>query len=175
MWKWIVIAGIVIVAVPVLMAAIGVFLPREHVATSRARFAAPPDALFTVLTDFERWPSWNSSVRTMERGPDREGKAVWIATGSWGRMPSILEVVEPPRRLVTRIPEDAGLGFSGSWTYEITPDPDGAWLSITERGQVANPIFRFLSTLFFDPHRTAEQFLRSLGKRIGHSVTIERS
>lgn len=175
MWKWIGIAAAALVAVPLLVVAIGAFLPKEHVATCRARFAASPKTLFDTLTDFQRWPDWNPSVKTMERAPDRDGKTVWVATGSWGVMPTILEEIDPPRKLVTRIPEDAKLGFSGSWTYEIAPEGEGAVVSITERGQVGNPVFRFMSALFFDPHKTAEDFLRSLGRRLGESIVTERS
>jgi hypothetical protein len=86
---------------------------------------------------------------------------------AWGEMPSVIEVLEPPSRLVTRIPEDAGLGFTGSWTYELLERPDGgSSLTLTERGEVGSPVFRFLM-IFTGLHRTQLQFLRDLGKHMG--------
>ena len=56
------------------------------------------------------------------------------------------EVVDaiPGRRLVTKI-ADRNLPYGGSWTYEILADGSGSMLSITEAGEVYNPIFRFVS------------------------------
>ncbi|MBI1848937.1 MAG: SRPBCC family protein [Planctomycetes bacterium] len=177
MLKWILIVVAVIVAIPILMAVIGLFLPKGHVATSRARFAQKPEALWAALSEFSQWPQWNPAVQSIERAPDREGKPVWVSRGKWGVMPAIVEALEPPRKMVTRIPEDANLGFSGSWTYEIAPGENGSTstVSITERGEVANPIFRFMSRFFFDAHATSRAFLEALGSRFGESVKPERA
>jgi len=169
--KWVAIVGGALVAVPILMAGIGLALPKGHVASCRARFHQSPEALWAAVSDFPRWPEWNPAVRSMERAPDRDGKPAWVVHGKWGEMPQIVEVFEPPLRMVTRIPEDAQLGFSGSWSYDIAPAADGAVLTITERGEVSNPFFRFMSGVVFDPGATARAFLRALGTSFGESVS----
>ncbi len=162
-------AVLVLLLVPVV---VGGFARKGHVAAGSAVYAQPPERLWEVVSNFETWPDWNSAVTQMARQPDRDGRPVWVALGEWGEMPSVVEVSEPPRLLVTRIPEDAGIGFHGSWTYEIAAADGGASLRITERGEVDNPVFRFVS-LFFDQRATLNRFLTDLGARFGENVTPE--
>ncbi len=160
-------ALLVLLIVPIV---VGRFVPKGHVAAGSAVYAQPPEQLWRVVSDFGSWPEWNSAVTRMERQPDRYGRPVWVAIGKWGEMPSVVDVSEPPRLLVTRIPEDAGIGFHGSWTYEIAAADGGASLRITERGEVNNSVFRFVS-LFFDQRTTLNRFLTDLGARFGENVT----
>lgn len=163
--------ALVLLLVPVVG---GLFVPTGHVASGSAAYAQTPEQLWAAISDFESWPDWNSAVTQMVRKPDRDGHAVWVAIGESGEMPSVVEVSEPPRLLVTRIPEDAGIGFHGSWTYEIDQTTGGARLKITERGEVGNPVFRFVS-LFLDQRATMNRFLEDLGARFGEAVDPEPS
>ncbi len=152
---------------------LGALQPVGHVAASRAAYSQSPETVWAAISDFQRWPEWNSAADRMQRATDREGKPVWVMVGEWGEMPSIVDVWEPPSRMVTRIPEDAGLGFGGSWTYEIETAPGGATVQITERGEVESPIFRAIM-LLTGQHGTLEQFLRDLGKKFGETVEPQR-
>ena len=58
-------------------------------------------------------------------------------------MTFVIDADAPPRRLVTRIEATPGTPFGGTWTFEITPDGTGSRVTVTERGWIANPIFRF--------------------------------
>jgi hypothetical protein len=85
-----------------------------------------------------------------------------------GKQGSILyrvEALEPPSRLVTRI-ADPALPFGGTWTFELMPKDGGTALTITEDGEVYNPIFRFMSKVFFSQTATMEAYLTSLKKRL---------
>jgi hypothetical protein len=84
-----------------------------------------------------------------------------------------LEILErqPPHRLVTRIPP--GGPFGGSWTLELEAKK-GTTLTITERGEVSNVVFRFLSRFAFGHHATQEQFLRAVGTRLRETTVPER-
>ena len=85
-----------------------------------------------------------------------------------------MEVMEnqAPVRRVTRI-ADKNLPFGGTWTYVITATPEGSMLSITEAGEVYNPIFRFMSRFVFGHTRTMESYLTSLGDKFGEKITPE--
>jgi hypothetical protein len=48
-------------------------------------------------------------------------------------------------------------------------------VTLTERGWIANPLFRFLSRFVFGYYRTQEGYLRALGKRLGETVTPARA
>jgi hypothetical protein len=57
----------------------------------------------------------------------------------------------------------------GTWTFEFVPEGDGTRLTITERGEVYNPIFRFMSRFVFGHTATMDAFVENLGKRIGET------
>lgn len=77
------------------------------------------------------------------------------------------EIIEdqPGQRLVSRI-ADKNLPYSGSWTYQLEAIPEGTRVTITENGEVSNPIFRFMSRFVFGHTKTMEQYLASLQKRL---------
>lgn len=74
------------------------------------------------------------------------------------------DVVErdEPVKLVTRI--RPGQSFGGTWTYELAAD---GTLTITERGEVYNPLFRFLSKYAFGHTAGLEAYLQQLSARLG--------
>jgi hypothetical protein len=71
------------------------------------------------------------------------------------------EEMVPNHRLVTRI-VDRGLPFGGSWTYELEPSGDGTRITITENGEVYNPVFRFVSRFVMGHTATIDTYLSSL-------------
>jgi hypothetical protein len=67
---------------------------------------------------------------------------------------------------VTRV-ADPDQPFGGTWTFDIGPDSGGARLTITERGEVYNPVFRFIARFVFGYTATIEGYLRSLREKLG--------
>lgn len=130
--KWLLIIGGTLVAAVAIMAIIGAMLPQAHVATRSARFAKAPAELFTAL----------------EKLSAEQDVPV-----------DVIERIEPTR-LVTKI--KPGQPFGGTWTCELAPDGAGSTLTITERGEVYNPIFRFLSRYAFGHTATIDGFLKKL-------------
>ena len=82
--------------------------------------------------------------------------------------PVIMEVQEsePPTRFVTRI-ADPDQPFGGTWTFEIVPSGAGSRVTITERGEVYNPIFRVMSRFVFGYTGTMQSYLAALTARFG--------
>ena len=171
--RWVLIA----LAVPVVLIGVafvvGSMLAPGHVASSRAVYGQDPGLIWAVISDIEGRPDWSSGVSTMRRGEDRDGRPTWIAEGEWGRVPSFVTEWEPPHLMALVVSEDAGIGFSGSWTYVVEAEGHGASLTITEQGAVASPMLRFVS-LFLDEHATIERFLRDLGAHLGEEVQPAR-
>ena len=154
----------ILVALVGLVTLIGYSLPVAHTASRTASLTQPADRVYVALTDVQSYPQWRSDVKSVEdlaASPRR-----WREHGSNGDL--TFEVVEanPPGRLVTRI-ADRDLPFGGTWTYELTPEGDGTRLTITEDGEVYNPIFRFMSRFVFGHTATMDQFLSDLKKRVG--------
>lgn len=168
-WGFVVLA--VLVALFVLVAAAGMVLPQAHRTVVRAEYGQPPESVWDVMTDFRTAPAWRDGVDRMERLPEREGRPVWRESGPRGGMAFEVTEVDPPRRLVTTIVED--LPFGGRWIYEVEPAPAGSRVTITEEGEVYNPLFRFMARFVFGHDATATGYLRSLGRRFGERVEPE--
>ena len=135
--KWTAVAASVLVAfvaLGALVALIGSRLPRDHVASRTLRLRTTPQEVWTTVL----------AITTASSVP--------------------VDVVEqdPPRRLVTRV-KDSEKMFGGTWTILITPDASGSQpassLAITERGWVANPVFRFVSRYVMGHHATIDSVL----------------
>jgi len=109
-------------------------------------------------------------MRTSVHRVGADGRDRWDQTLSGNTMTFVIEKEEPPRRLVTAIEGAPGAPFGGTWTFEIAPETSGSRVTVTERGWIANPIFRFLARFAFGYYRTQEDYLRALGKRFGETV-----
>ena len=68
---------------------------------------------------------------------------------------------------------DPKLPFGGTWTYEVQPDVTGSAVTITEDGEVYNPIFRFVSKFIMGHKATMNGYLRALGKKFGQDVMLQ--
>ena len=65
--------------------------------TAEIDIAAPPQAVWDVLTRFENWPNWNPDVKSMSfEGPLAPGSTFRWKAGP-GTILSTLDRVEPPR------------------------------------------------------------------------------
>jgi uncharacterized protein YndB with AHSA1/START domain len=154
-------AALVVLAAVVV--SVGYALPRNHVAVVETRVDAPPAQVFARIADPENYPKWRKDVRRIEILGSEPLK--WREHG--GDDPITYEVVEryPPRQLVVRI-ADPELPFGGTWTYDLRREGSGTHLTITERGEVYNPIFRFMSRFVFSRTATMEAFVVSLNNAI---------
>jgi uncharacterized protein YndB with AHSA1/START domain len=161
--------GLVLVVV-----AIGAMLPKGHVAAGSVRLRQPPQDVWNLLHDVDRYSEWRPGLQRVERLADAEGRLRWREMGTHGVITFELVEATPPSRLVTRI-ADPSLPFGGSWTYVVDPTPDGSKLTITERGEVYNPLFRFMSRFVFGHTATIDGYLRALGKKLGEDVIVTRT
>jgi hypothetical protein len=150
-----------LVALVLLLIAIGYALPIGHVATRETRLAGPPERVFGLLRDVEKFPTWRSDVESVEV-PATTPALRWRERGD-NDITFEMETVDAPRKIVTRI-ADRTLPFGGSWTYELSPHDGGTRLAITENGEVYNPLFRFMSRFVFGHTATLDRYLADLGQ-----------
>lgn len=165
MLKWTMIVVIAVAGAVALVALIGLFLPKGHRASGTIALNAPPAAVFAAITDVARYPEWRRDVTSVDLLPDDGGRRQFRETSRNGRITYRVEEVVPDRRVVTRI-ADAALPFGGTWTYDLKPSGQGTALTITEDGEVYNPIFRTLSR-FRSQTATIDAYLGDLKTRVG--------
>jgi hypothetical protein len=126
----------VLVGLIAVIALIGLTLPRDHVASRTVRLRRAQADVFAACTANATDPKQREELK--------------------------LEILESqsPSKLVTKI--GPGLPFGGTWTYEISTQGDETVLTVTERGEVYNPIFRFVSRFVMGHTATLDKFMASL-------------
>ncbi|HEY7474526.1 MAG TPA: SRPBCC family protein [Vicinamibacterales bacterium] len=165
MLKWILFVALGLISFVAVLAIVGMFLPKGHRASRTTVYRAPPSRVFAIITDFARFPEWRSGVTTVELlGDDGRGLR-FRENGTHGAVTYRVERREPDSTLVTRI-DDPSLPYGGKWTLEVKPAPDGASLTITEDGEIYNPIFRVLSKVIFSPYATIDTYQADLRQRL---------
>jgi len=172
--KGVLIAVATLVGLVAVVAIIGMLVPREHVAGVTITVRQPPDSVWKVVRDLGGVPQWWSDMKQSVRDPDGGAAERWQQDVGGFKMALVIETEEPPRRLVTRIDSPPDGPFGGTWTYDITPVDSGTKFTVTERGWIGNPLFRFMSRFIFGYYGTQESYLRALGKRFGEAVAPAR-
>ena len=153
--------------------AVGVVLPREHVAARRVRLRRSPEDVWARIRDHAAEPGWRPQLDRVERLPDEGGRERWKEVQ--GRSSLTFETLEavPPRELVRRI-VDEELPFGGSWTIEVGDDgAGGSVAAVTEHGEVKHPLFRVISRFVIGHTRTIDGYLRDLVASFGEDAEPE--
>ena len=166
MSRWLVYALVAVVAIVVLVVAIGYALPKGHHVSKTITLSAPPSDVFGAITNFARYPEWRPDVQRIEILPDDGHGPGFREIGDNGAIAYRVEKREPYTRLVTRI-ADPKLAFGGSWTYDLRPNGTGTDLTITEDGEVYNPVFRFMSRFVFSQSANIEKYQANLKRMMG--------
>ena len=155
----------VLLTIVIVAVVVGYALPVAHTASLRKVLPQPPDRVYAALTDVQRFPQWRKDVTEVQVLASAPAIR-WLEKGSNGDITFEFTEVQPPTRLVSRI-ADRNLPFGGTWTYELVPDGAGTRLTITENGEVYNPLFRFVSRFVFGHTATMKQFLEDLATHLG--------
>jgi uncharacterized protein YndB with AHSA1/START domain len=154
-----------VVALVLVVVLTGYSLPVRHRATAEATVKAPPDQVFSLITNVDAFPTWRTGVTSVKALPSADGKRRFREVSSNGAISYLMETVDPPHRLVTRI-DDTSLPFGGAWTYEVVPSADRATLRITEDGEIYNPVFRFVSRFFLGYDGTIKKYLADVQRKL---------
>ncbi len=165
---FILVAGLVVIVG--LVCLIGVLLPRQHRVTREIALDRSPRDVFAVVRDFSAAPSWRRNLRSVEMLSPADGHTRFREVSKDGSVTYEVMKEIPDTKLVTRI-LDRDLGYSGSWTYEFLPAPEGTRVRITEDGEVSNILFRFMSRFVFGQTSSLDTYLKALGAKFGQDVT----
>jgi hypothetical protein len=165
-----IIATIALIAVAII--GIGALLPKKHTAAVQLQLHQSPQSVYNAIVDVANGVHWRSGLEKVEI-TSRE-PLQWNETSkSFGTMSFAMDEATPPSRVVTRI-ADNSQGFGGGWTYQIAPNDAGSVLTITENGEIQNPIFRFMSKFVFGHYRSLETYAKDLGKHFSETVNPQR-
>jgi uncharacterized protein YndB with AHSA1/START domain len=170
--KWLLIVAGVFMLVVLAVLIFGLLQPIRHSVTRSIHLKEKPETVFAVLDNSAELPNWSSTVMKVEPLPEQDGKPSARVTLRWGHMQMIMTQLErtPPTRLVGSMAKEGG-SVLGTWTYQITAEPDGCRVAVTEDGELRNPFFRGMAQMRgLDANIT--QTLRDLAKKFGESADI---
>jgi hypothetical protein len=126
--------------------------------------------VFDAITDWRAFPTWRSDVKSVREFTSADGHVGWIEVSRHGELP--MEIVESqrPTKLIGHIASDK-LPFGGTWTWQIDPvSSKECTATVTEDGEIYNPLFRFMARYLFGYTATMDGYLRNLGKKFGEEV-----
>ena len=152
-WSVFVLVGLILIVL--LASVIGRFLPKKHRVQASIDLDAQPEVVWDLLRDFEKYASWRSGLRRVEKINEQS----WLEVDRH-RKKVIYGIAEEksPTRLVVQIRSD-NLPYSGQWIYEISREGESTSLTITEEGEVYSPIFRFIGHYIMDKAASIKGFL----------------
>ncbi len=137
--RWILIIAGVLSAIVLAVTLTGMALPQNHVAQRTTRLSAPPERIWSLITDVSSYPSWRSDVKSVEILPSAGGHAAWREVSGRDKISYEATTSDAPLHFVTLF-TDKGLPFGGSWDYRLAPEASGTRITITENGEVYNPV-----------------------------------
>ncbi len=147
---------------------VGWLLPEKHKASRQATFQAPPEAVWALITDVEAFPSWRGDVKTVQRLPDRDGRPVWVE-----------ETEQRPHHAggrAERAATPARAADRGSrapvWRHVDVRNhaaANGSTLTITEDGEIYNPVFRVMARFVFGYEATMAGYLKAAEARLANA------
>lgn len=148
--------------------------PEAHDVRVRATYTVPADAVWALLVDMERRPTWRPNVDRIGRITDEQGRPTWRELDPGGDRFDF-EVVEEARpRLVLAVARPEDLGMTASWEYTVAPAGSGSTLDVREQGSLENPFFRGWWWLTTGPYAGIEPDLEAIGRVLGSETVIER-
>ena len=169
--KWLLRVVFGLIGVVAIVWMFGMLLPRDHVASRTGTYHVPADKVWAAITDVDAMPTWRVGLKGVTRLPDREGMPAHLEDTAAGKLKIETQSMEPPLKLVNRIGSD-NLPFGGTWTFDVTPTPDGSTLRITENGYVTNPIFRFVARFVMGYTSEMDKYLTGLAQHFGEKPQI---
>jgi hypothetical protein len=146
----------------------GATLPVNHSVSVTGVVQAPPEKVFSIITDVANGASWRPGVKsvtmlTPEEGPDGK-EDHWIEDLSFGQKMTFLAIhtTRPIRRDV--LLDDPNATYGGTWIYELSPGPSPGTttLHITEAGFTHPPIYRFIMAHVYGPTHNLDQYMENI-------------
>jgi uncharacterized protein YndB with AHSA1/START domain len=161
--KWLLTTGVALAGLMVLIVLIGACLPRKHQVSRTISLHRPAETVWSLISGP---PTWRPGITNYQELPPHEGHRMWRETDKHGQTITF-EAIEstPPHRLITQI-ADPKLPFGGTWIYEIVPKGDSCTLTLTENGEVYNPLFRFVSRFIMGHAATIDAYLAALNAKL---------
>ncbi|MBI3714693.1 MAG: SRPBCC family protein [Betaproteobacteria bacterium] len=164
------IAVAILILLIVVVVAVGLLLPQSHVLSRAITLKQKREAVYAVVSDLKNAASWRKDLQSVEVVTTANGETLYREKSAHGELRYRILATEPPTKFVTEIADKSA--FGGTWTIELSEAGEGTRIVITERGEVYNPVFRFMARFVFGHHKTMEAYLRDLAAKFSEEAVI---
>lgn len=156
-----------------LLLVVGLLSSKQHTVTRTLKTKQTQETIWRTIADFQSQPVWRKRLQKVERGPDRNGKEIWIEFYVDGDViPLETTEAKSPHRIVRTI-ADPNLPFGGVWEMEVKPETNGSSLTITERGEVPNALLRGFVKVFIGYTWSIDHYHSELAAKFGEQAIIQ--
>jgi hypothetical protein len=143
-----------LVALILIIVVIGAMLPKRHTATRTALIKATPERVFALISGSQEWRTDLKSSESFVEGGRHLRREVYK---NGQKLTTELVESRPPWFLKGKIVDNPQ--FGGSWTFRVEQRQETCSVTITEDGEVYNPVFRFVSRFIIGHTRTIDNYL----------------
>jgi hypothetical protein len=154
----------------------GMSVPEHYAATVVAQVPGDPVTVFAALSDPERRPQWAPGVaRIGQVSDDLLGRPVWRELDPTNdRFEfSVVSAEFPVWCTTTTKPEE--IGVAATWTWTVAPAGTGTAVTLSEEGEISNPLFRGIWALRYGAYQQVEQDLAALSRHLGGDGVVARA
>ncbi|MBC8087093.1 MAG: SRPBCC family protein [Phycisphaerae bacterium] len=144
----------------------GMATPRHHVVSRAILLRAAPEAVWHLVRDVAGYPEWRDDIYSVSVASSSDGQLHWTEVGRQRSVSYLATMDAPPERFSRKITDD-DLGYSAEWQFVISAIDTGSRVTVTETGEVGNPIFRFFGTHFIGYTSGIDAFLTELALHLG--------
>ena len=156
--KYLLIITAVVLFIVLVIVIIGFLLPVKHTAHAEVLVNASPESVWQKLTDFKNYPQWRKNLKSVEAG----SATSWIETDkNNNRLPLEIITEDPLKKLTIKI-NGKNLPFGGTWIFTLEKKGNQTIVTITENGEVYNPVFRFVSRFIMGYSASINQYAKDL-------------
>jgi len=161
-WILFLMGGAVSLVVAVLVG--GAMTPRAHAVARTVVLRARPESVWTLVRTVGSYADWRPEIQsTLVDGEEWQE----FTTGRALRL-GVVES-EAPRRFIARVLDD-DLPFTREWTWQLVPEGEGTRVTLIERGETSNPLYRFVGAHMKGHHGAIDSALNALAVRVGDAA-----
>lgn len=142
---WILVVMGLLVAVVLAVLVGGLATPRKHVVRRSVVIGAPPDRVWVAIRDVARFPEWRDDMIDAEVLNGYGGLA-WREISSAGSVAYAVVEEDTPRMMTARVLDDDH-PFAGTWTWMLDATDGNTRVTLTQRGEIGNPLVRFARSI----------------------------
>jgi len=167
----------VIVVLFVIVIVVGRSLPKAFSATTSIELNQSPEAIWTAINDYQKFPVSARMRKRTESLPNVDGVPCWREHIGSSRIRVTTLESRAPDRLVRRM-EDEVVPMSMRTVYTIEATPSGARLQCAAEGSVEDgtwhaPVFRFMIKAFNGVKSGQKQYLASLARHFSETPKFD--